>query len=73
MRNATDNFEYVPEGDRDAELRRLRDETTSVLIYVKNEDEFFTELNGLLPTQYDGTTGERIPGTGGRFISKNSW
>ena len=67
MRNATDNFAYVPEGDRDAELE---DSETTSSIYVKNQDHFFTELNGLLPTQYDGGTGERIPGTGGRFLSK---
>ena len=66
MRNCTDNFEYIVEGDTDPNLTE-ESETTSSL-YIKNQDHYFTTLGGLVATEYKN--GQRVPGTGGVFVGR---
>ena len=56
MRNGTDLFSYSEEtGPGSA-------------IYIKNQDDYFTNKGGLVATDYE--EGERVQGTGGSFIGR---
>ena len=61
MRNATDAFEYFPGAQVPINSNDYtQTQNTQSKIYVKNEDEYFTKYNGLLPNA--GTFFSRTPG-----------